>query len=95
MIINKGADVNIKFRSRSMINDDESYLHKLGDTVLHQVIRSYLEKHPSELSELLITNVAKIKERNIRGNTPLDEALLNQRNKTTDLIRNTAATLVR
>jgi len=51
------------------------------------VVRSYSEKHASEVAELLITNGAQINERNIRGNTPLDEALLNQRNKTADLLR--------
>ena len=70
-----------------MINDDEPYRDKSGDTVLHQVVRSYSEKHASEVSELLIANGAKINERNIRGNTPLDEALLNQRNKTAEILR--------
>jgi len=51
------------------------------------VVRSYSEKHASEVAELLITNGAQINERNIRGNTPLDEALLNQRNKTADFLR--------
>ena len=87
ILISKGADVNVKLRSGSMINDDEPYRDKSGDTVLHQVNRSYSEKHASEVSELLIANGAKINERNIRGNTPLDEALLNQRNKTADLLR--------
>ena len=73
ILIAKGANVNVKLKS--------------GDTVLHQVVRSYSEKHASEVSELLIANGAKINERNIRGNTPLDEALLNQRNKTADLLR--------
>ena len=87
MLISKGADVNVKLRSGSMTNDDEPYRDKSGDTVLHQVVRSYSEKHASEVSKLLIANGAKINERNIRGNTPLDEALLNQRNKTADLLR--------
>ncbi len=87
ILISKGADVNIKLRSGSMINDDKPYRDKSGDTVLHQVVRSYSEKHASEVSELLINNGAKINERNILGQTPLDEALLNQRNKTADLLR--------
>ena len=87
MLLAKGEDMNVKLRSGSMINDDEPYRDISGDTVLHQVVRSYSEKHASEVSELLIANGAKINERNIRGNTPLDEALLNQRNKTADLLR--------
>ena len=86
MLIAKGADVNVKLRSGSMINDDEPYRDKSGDTVLHQVVRSYSEKHASEVSELLINNGAKINERNILGHTPLDEALLNQRNKPATLL---------
>jgi len=70
-----------------MINDDEPYRDKSGDKVLHQVVRSYSEKHSSEVSELLIANRAKINEWNIRGNTPIDEALSNQRNKTATLLR--------
>ena len=87
MLLAKGADVNVKRKTGSMIKDDEPYRDKSGDTVLHQVVRSYSEKHASEVAELLITNGAQINERNIRGNTPLDEALLNQRNKTADLLR--------
>ena len=70
-----------------MINDNEPYRDKSGDTVLHQVVRSYSEKHASEVSELLITNGVQINERNIRGHTPLDEALSNQRSKTADFLR--------
>ena len=87
MLIAKGADVNVKLKSGSMIDDNEPYRDKLGDTVLHQVVRSYSEKHASEVSELLITNGAQINERNIRGQTPLDEALSNQRSKTVTLLR--------
>ena len=87
MLLAKGADVNVKLKTGSMIKDDEPYRDKSGDTVLHQVVRSYSEKHASEVAELLITNGAKINERNIRGQTPLDEALLNQRNKTADFLR--------
>ena len=87
MLIAKGANVNVKLKSGSMINDNEPYRDKSGDTVLHQVVRSYSEKHASEVSELLITNGVQINERNIRGHTPLDEALSNQRSKTADLLR--------
>ena len=87
MLIFKGADVNVKLRSGSMINDDEPYRDKSGDTVLHQVVRSYSEKHASEVAELLISNGANINEINIRGNTPFDEALLNERNKTAEFLR--------
>ena len=87
MLIAKGADVNVKLKSGSMIDDNEPYRDKLGDTVLHQVVRSYSEKHASEVYELLITNGAQINERNILGQTPLDEALSNKRNKTADLLR--------
>ncbi len=87
MLIAKGANVNVKLKSGSMINDNEPYRDKSGDTVLHQVVRSYSEKHASEVAELLITNEAQINEKNIRGQTPLDEALLSQRNKTADFLR--------
>ncbi len=87
MLIAKGADVNVKLRLGSMINDDKPYRDKSGDTVLHQVVRSYSEKYASEVAELLISNGANINERNIRGNTPLDEALLNERNKTAEFLR--------
>ena len=87
MLIAKGADVNVKLRSGSMINDDKPYRDKSGDTVLHQVVRSYSEKYASEVAQLLITNGARINEKNIRGQTPLNKALSNQRNKTSDLLR--------
>ncbi len=87
MLIAKGADVNVKLKSGSMIDDNEPYRAKSGDTALHQVVRSYSEKHASEVAELLITNGAKINEKNIRGQTPLDEALSNKRNKTAELLR--------
>ena len=87
MLINKGADVNVKLKSGSMIEDNEPYPSKAGDTVLHDVARSYSEKHAMEVYELLVTNGAQINERNIRGQTPLDEALSNKRSKTADCLR--------
>ncbi len=87
MLINKGANVNVKLKSGSMIEDNESYRSKAGDTVLHKVARSYSEKHAMEVCELLITNGAQINERNIRGQTPLDEALSNKRSKTAEFLR--------
>ena len=94
MLITKGADVNVKLKSGSMIEDDEPYRSKAGDTVLHKVARSYSEKHASEVCELLITNGAQINERNIRGQTPLDEALSNKRSKTAEFLRKHGAKTV-
>ena len=94
MLIAKGADVNVKLKSGSMIEDDESYRSKAGDTVLHEVARSYSEKHASEVCELLLTNGAKINERNIRGQTPLDEAISNKRSKTAEFLRKHGAKTV-
>ena len=91
MLIAKGANVNVKLKSGSMINDNEPYRDKSGDTVLHQVVRSYSEKHASEVCELLIVKGALVNEKNIHGHTPLDEALSNQRNKTADFLRQNGA----
>ena len=87
MLIARGANVDVKLKSGSMIEDDEPYRSKAGDTVLHKVARSYSEKHAMEVCELLSTNGAQINERNIRGQTPLDEALSNKRSKTADYLR--------
>ena len=90
-LLAKGADVNVKRKTGSMINDSKPYRDKSGDTVLHKVVRSYSERHASEVANLLISNGALINERNIRGQTPLDEALSNQRNKTADFLRQNEA----
>ena len=58
LLIAKGADVNVKLKSGSMIEDNQPYREKIGETVLHQVVRSYSEKHATEVSHLLIANRA-------------------------------------
>ena len=87
MLLAKGAGVNVKLRSGSMLGYDEPHREKTGDTVLHGAVRSYSEKHAMEIAKLLITHGANINERNIIGNTPLDEALLNKRSKTAKNLR--------
>ena len=87
MLIAKGADLNVKLKSGSMIDDNEPYRSKSGDTVLHEVARSYSEKHASEVCELLIKNGAQVNETNIRKQTPLDEAISNKRNQTAEFLR--------
>ena len=73
LLIAKGADVNVKLKS--------------GETTLHEVARSYSEKHASEVCELLIANGAKINAVNAKGQTPLDEALANKRTNTAEVLR--------
>jgi len=87
LLLAKGADVNVKLREGSMIKDEKPYHAKSGDTVLHKVARSYSENHASEVCELLIENGAKVNELNVKGQTPLDEALANGRNKTVEILR--------
>jgi len=87
LLIAKGADVNVKLKSGSMIKGNKPYRAKSGDTILHKVARSYSEKHASEVCELLITNEAKVNELNEKGQTPLDEALANGRKKTAEFLR--------
>ena len=87
ILIAKGADINVKLKSGSMIKDNKPYREKTGETVLHQVARSYSEKHASEVCELLIANGAKVNELNGKGQTPLDEALANGRKKTAEFLR--------
>ncbi len=91
ILIAKGADLNVKLKSGSMINDNEPYRSKSGDTVLHKVARSYSEKHASEVCDLLIKNGAQINETNIRKKTPLDEAISNNRKQTAEFLRKNGA----
>jgi ankyrin repeat protein len=97
LLISKGADVNVKLRSGDeklrMQSGIKTKPHheKTGDTPLHQVARSYSEKHAMVLCELLIHHGAVINETNILGHTPLDEALTNQRNQTADFLRKLGA----
>ena len=91
ILIAKGADLNVKLKSGSMINDNEPYRSKSGDTVLHEVARSYSEKHASEVCDLLIKNGAQINETNIRKKTPLDEAISNNRKQTAEFLRKNGA----
>ena len=87
ILIAKGADVNVKLKSGSMIKDNKPYRAKSGETTLHTVARSYSEKHVSEVCELLISNGAKVNELNNKGQTPIDEALANGRKKTAEFLR--------
>ena len=87
LLIAKGADVNVKLKSGSMIKDNKPYRAKSEETTLHEVARSYSEKHASEVCELLIANGAKVNELNDKGQTPIDEALANGRKKTAEFLR--------
>ena len=87
LLITKGADVNVKLKSGSMIKDNKPYRAKSEETTLHEVSRSYSEKHASEVCELLIANGAKVNELNDKGQTPIDEALANGRKKTAEFLR--------
>ena len=86
-LIAKGADPNVKLKSGSMIEDNESHRAKAGETALHAVARSISQKHASEVCELLLTNGAKVNELNDKGQTPLDEALANERKQTAETLR--------
>ena len=87
LLISKGADVNAKLKVGSMIQDGEPYRDTARDTILHQVARSYSEQHAAEVCDLLIANGAKVNELNAKDQTPLDEALANERNKTAEFLR--------
>ena len=87
LLITKGADVNVKLKSGSMIEDSEPHRAKAGETALHAVVRSYSEKHAIEVCELLIANGANLNELNVNGQTPLDEALMNDRKQTAETLR--------
>ena len=87
LLLARGADVNVKLKSGSMLKDNRPYREKTGETVLHQVVRSYSEKHAAEVCELLIANGAKVNELNGKDQTPLDEALSNGRKQTAEFLR--------
>ena len=87
LLIAKGADPNVKLKSGSMIEDNEPHRAKAGETALHAVARSFSQKHASEVCELLLTNGAKVNEINDKGQTPLDEALANERKQTAETLR--------
>lgn len=87
LLLAKGADVHVKLIKGSMIEDEKPYHPKAGDTVLHEVARSYSEKHASEICELLLGSGSKVNELNVKGQTPLDEALANDRNQTAEVLR--------
>ena len=87
LLIAKGADPNVKLKSGSMIEDNEPHRAKAGETALHAVARSFSQKHASEVCELLLTNGAKVNELNHKGQTPLDEALANERKQTAETLR--------
>ena len=87
LLIAKGADPNVKLKSGSMIEDNEPHRAKAGETALHAVARSISQKHASEVCELLLTNGAKVNEPNDKGQTPLDEALANERKQTAETLR--------
>ena len=91
LLIARGADVNVSLVSGSMLKDNKPYREKIGETVLHQVVRSYSEKHAAEVCELLIANGAKVNAPNGEGQTPLDESLLNGRKQTAEFLRNHGA----
>ena len=88
LLIDKGADPNVKLKSGSMIEDNEPHRAKAGETALHAVSRSFSQKHASEVCELLLAYGAKVNEPNAKGQTPLDEALANERNETAETLRN-------
>ena len=87
LLIAKGADPNVKLKSGSMIEDNEHHRAKAGETALHAVARSISQKHASEVCELLLTHGAKVNELNDKGQTPLDEALANERKQTAETLR--------
>ena len=87
LLIANGADVNVKLKLGSMIKDNKPYRAKSEETTLHEVARSYSEKHASEVCELLIANGAKVNELNDKGQTPIDEAFANGRKKTAEFLR--------
>ena len=91
LLLANGADVNLKLKTGSMIEDEKPYHDKAGDTVLHQVARSYSEQHATEICELLISHGAELNAMNEKKQTPLDEALANDRSETAEFLRSKGA----
>ena len=86
LLLSKGADVNARLREGSMIKDEKPYRSKSGDTVLHKVARSYSENHASEICELLVGSGSNVNGLNLKGQTPLDGALANDRHQTAETL---------
>lgn len=41
LLLNRWADVNVKLKAGSMLEDNKPHREKIGETVLHQVVQSY------------------------------------------------------
>ena len=91
LLLANGADVNLKLKTGSMIEDEKPYHDKAGDTVLHQVARSYSEQHATEICGLLISHGAELNAMNETNQTPLDKALANDRSETAEFLRSKGA----
>jgi len=72
-LLSNGPEVNIKLES--------------GDTILHRACHWHTEKEAFEVCGLLIIHGAEINSINLKGHTPLDVALKNNRQKTSKLLR--------
>ncbi len=91
LLIDAGADVDLKLKEGSMGQDDEHDHDKAGDAAFDKIVRSYSEKNSSRVCTLLMTKGARLDELNAKDLTPLHEALADGRNKTSELFREYAA----